>query len=124
MFYSPRHLTFIFVYLTPYGDSTFYYRYLIVPSPIIPSYAGGGDSDIVENITKFAWSKEHILYKADPGATGRAVEGGGPHQGYFDSDDIVNGGTKMLLTWSVPTGQDPASTASEYELRSAVVEWE
>ncbi|KAF2105140.1 hypothetical protein NA57DRAFT_71337 [Rhizodiscina lignyota] len=125
LFYSPYHLSFIFVYLTPWADNTFYYRFLNVSEPIVPSYDTRNYVDILEQLvdSKNEWSNETVLYKAQPGPTGRYIYGGGPQLGYFDEDDVTNGGTNMLLTWSVPTGGDPALPAGEYQLNSAVVDW-
>ncbi|KAL8913567.1 MAG: hypothetical protein Q9171_001651 [Xanthocarpia ochracea] len=123
VFYSPRHMTFIAVYLTAYADSTFYYRYLKADRPIMPCYAPGGDknSDYVENLLKYEWSDEQVLYKAQPGLAGAFIYAGGAHTRYFGSDDIVNGGTRLLLSWTAPTGQNPASAASEYQIVTAEV---
>ena len=124
VFYSPRHLTFIIVYMNIYADSTFYYRYLQAPQAIRPSYAGGIPSaDYVENILQHPWSPEQVLYKSSPGLTGRYTYAGGVHQGYFYADDITNGGRKMLLSWTAPTGQDPASVNSEYQIVTAEIDW-
>ena len=63
VFYSPRHLTFIAVYLTVYADSTFYYRYLEAFEVILPPYHEGGDpeDDYAESILKYQWSEEKVL---------------------------------------------------------------
>ncbi|KAL8675748.1 MAG: hypothetical protein Q9186_007636 [Xanthomendoza sp. 1 TL-2023] len=123
VFYSPRHKTFIAVYLTVYADSTFYYRYLKADQPIIPCYAPGGDknSDYVESLLKYDWSDQQVLYKAQPGLAGGFIYAGGVHTRYFGSDDVVNGGSRMLLSWTAPTGQNPASAASEYQIVTAEV---
>ncbi|KAL8904984.1 MAG: hypothetical protein Q9207_002907 [Kuettlingeria erythrocarpa] len=123
IFYSPRHMTFIAVYLTIYADSTFYYRFLNASHAIVPSYAPGGDknSDCAENLLKYGWSDEQVLYKAKPGLAGSFIYSGGVHTRYFGSDDIVNGGTRMLLSWTAPTGQNPASAVSEYQIVTAEV---
>ena len=125
VFYSPRHLTFIIVYLTVYADSTFYYRYLQADQAILPPYAPGGDpsEDYVENLLKYDWSEEQVLYKASPGLSGKYIYGGGLHQGYYGANDITNGGSKMLLSWTAPTGQDPGSEVSEYQVVTAEVDW-
>lgn len=125
IFYSPRHLTFIAVYLTSYADSTFYYRYLEADAAIIPPYAEGGDQteDFVEKILKHKWSDEIVLYKADRGMNGHYIYSGGVHQQYYGSDDITNGGSKMLLSWTAPTGQDPSTLESEYQIITAEIEW-
>jgi hypothetical protein len=124
MFYSPYHLTFIFVYLTPYADSTFYYRYLEADTEILPTDSSNGQAgDYVENIVKYQWSDQQILYKASPGPTGKYAYAGGVQAGYFDEDDITNGGSKMLISWTVPTGEDPASNDSEYFLVTAEIDW-
>lgn len=125
LFYSPRHLTFIIVYMTAYADSTFYYRYLEASKAILPPSAPGGDqsSDYVENLTKYQWSAEKVLYKTPPGLGNTYAYSGGVHQGYYGSDDITNGGTKMLLSWTAPTGQNPASLNSEYQIVTAEIDW-
>lgn len=126
IFYSPRHLTFIAVFLTTYADNTFYYRYLEADRSIIPPYAPGGNvaDDFVANMLKFKWSDEVLLYKAPPGLAGHYIYSGGVHQGYYGSDDITNGGSKMLLSWTAPTGLNPAAFTSEYETVTAEVEWD
>ena len=125
VFYSPRHLTFIAVYLNHYADNIFYYRYIMAESAIIPPYAPGGnqDGDIVENILKYKWSDEFVLYKAAPGMSGHYIYAGAVHQQYFGTDDIINGGTRMLLSWTAPTGQDPSTLVSEYQIITAEVGW-
>lgn len=121
IFYSPAHLTFIFVYLNPYADNTFYFRYLKADHAIIPPFAPGGDpsSDYAENLVRYDWAEPQVLYKAAPGPTGMYIYAGGVHQGYFDEDDITNGGKKMLISWTAPTGANPASKSSEYSLMTA-----
>ncbi|KAI9808799.1 MAG: hypothetical protein M1825_003952 [Sarcosagium campestre] len=116
IFYSPRHLTFIIVYLTPWADNTFYYRYLDAPNAIYPQ-----SGDYAEALVKYKWSPEKVLYRAPAGPTGHFIYAGAVQLGYFDGDDIANGGYKMLLTWTVPTGQTPGSTSSEYQFNSADV---
>ena len=125
LFYSPRHLTFIIVYMTTYADSTFYYRYLDASQSIVPPFGPGGDntSDYVENIVKYSWSEEQVLYKASPGLGGKYAYSGGVHQGYYGTDDITNGGSKMLISWTSPTGLDPSSDDSEYQIITAEVDW-
>ncbi|KAL8691513.1 MAG: hypothetical protein Q9218_003279 [Villophora microphyllina] len=124
VFYSPRHMTFIAVYLTIYADSTFYYRYLNADHAIIPSYAPGGDKnlDCAELLLKYQWSDEQVLYKANPGLGGAFIYSGGVHLQYFGSDDIANGGSRLLLSWTAPTGQNPASATSEYQIVTAEVD--
>ena len=124
-FYSPRHLTFIVVYLSAYADSTFYYRYLKADQGILPAYAPGGDqgSDYVENLLKYDWSEQQVLYKAAVGKNGKYIYAGGVHYGYYGSNDITNGGSKMLLSWTAPTGEDPSSVDSEYQIVTAEVSW-
>lgn len=125
VFYSPQHLTFIAVYLTIYADSTFYYRYLEADDAILPGFAPGGnkDSDYVENILKYTWSDQQVLYKAATGLSGKYIYAGGLHAGYYGSDDITNGGSKMLISWTAPTGLDPSTYNSEYQLVTAEVDW-
>ena len=125
LFYSPRHLTFIVVYMNKYADNTFYYRYLKADAAILPPYAPGGDpsADYVENVLKYGWSDEQVLYKAAPGAGNRYIYSGGVHQGYYGANDITNGGSRMLISWTAPTGQDPSSANSEYQLVTAEIAW-
>ncbi|KAI9813929.1 MAG: hypothetical protein M1826_002362 [Phylliscum demangeonii] len=119
LIYSAVHRTFIFVYLSGYADSTFYYRYLQADEAIRPSAL----ADFGEKLVQHAWSREQVLFKAPPGPTGLYVYAGGVHQGYFDAEDVANGGKQMLLSWTAPTGEDPASMASEYSHVTAVVEF-
>ena len=125
VFYSPRHLTFIIVYMTTYADSTFYYRYLEADQGILPPFVPGGDSssDYVENILKYSWSEQQLLFKGNPGLSGNYIYSGGAHLGYYGSNDIVNGGTKMLLSWTSPTGLDPSTLTSEYQIVTAEVDF-
>lgn len=125
VFYSPRHLTFIIVYMTTYADSTFYYRYLEADQGILPPFAPGGDSssDYVENILKYNWSEQQLLFKASRGLSGKYIYSGGVHLGYYGSNDIINGGTKMLLSWTSPTGLDPSTLTSEYQIVTAEVDF-
>ena len=126
IFYSPRHLTFIVVYMTAYADSTFYYRYLKADKAILPPFAPGGDSssDYVENIVKYDWSEEQVLYKTEKGLKGHYTYAGAVHEGYYSSNDVTNGGSKILLSWTAPTGEDPSSINSEYLIVTAEIEWE
>jgi hypothetical protein len=123
VFYSPRHLTFIIVYMSIYADNTMYYRYLMAPNAILPPYAPGGNkgSDPADYLVQYPWSQEQVLFKNTPGLTGKYSYAGGVHANYFGVDDIVNGGTKMLLSWTAPTGQDPASEVSEYQIYTGEV---
>lgn len=124
LFYSPAHQTFLWVYLTPYVDNTFYFRYLKADHAIRPGGVPGGDiGDYAENIVKYAWSEEQVLYRAQPGPTGMYIYAGGVQLGYFDADDITNGGKKLLLSWTAPTGGDPAALNSEYLHVTAQVEF-
>lgn len=125
LIYSPAHLTFIWVYLNPFADNTFYFRYLQADTAIRPAGASGEytSDDFAENLVKYQWSEEQVLYKANGGPTGKYIYAGGVHQGYFDQEDISNGGKKMLLSWTVPTGENPAAMASEYLHVTAHVEF-
>lgn len=125
VFYSPRYMTFIAVYLTIYADNTFYYRYLQSNSSIIPSYAPGGDQhyDCAEALLHNQWSDEQVLYKAKAGLSGAFIYSGGVHLRYFGADDITNGGSRMLLSWTAPTGKNPASATSEYQIVTAEVDF-
>lgn len=126
VFYSPVHRTFIMIYLTPDADNTFYYRYLISTSNsslnIMPPYESGGNSDYVEEILRNRWSEHSILFTVDKPARGY-IYAGGMHAGYFDRDDITNGGTKMLVTWTEHTAVDPNVPESGYAHKSQVVEF-
>jgi hypothetical protein len=129
LFYSPRHKTFIMVYLTPHADNTFYYRYLQASSAIMPPYADNDHpsptssaSDYVEEIINHPWSEEQVLYKADTPPAGNYIYAGSVHAGYFGDDDITKGGTKMLLSWTERTGEDAASPKSGYAHMTASVE--
>ena len=126
IFYSPRHLTFIIVYMTKYADNKFFFRYLKADQGILPSFAPGAksDADYVENILKYEWSEQQEVYTAPKSLSGKYVYAGAVHAGYYGSDDITNGGTRMLLSWTAPTGEDPASKNSEYQIIMAEVEWE
>ncbi|KAL9102038.1 MAG: hypothetical protein Q9163_002771 [Psora crenata] len=125
IFYSPRHLTFIIVYLTVYADSTFYYRYLQADQGILPSFApgAGSSSDYFENVLQYKWSEEQVLYKSAQGLSGKYIYAGAVHEGYYGSNDITNGGSKMLISWTAPTGQDPSSINSEYQIITAEIDW-
>lgn len=124
MFYSPRHLTFIMVYLTSYADSTFYYRYLLAGQAILPPYNGGDPSvDFVGNIVKYKWSDEQVLYKAAKPPSGNYIYAGGVHAGYFGTDDITNGGSKLLISWTANTGEDAGSVNSGYFCITAEVDF-
>ena len=120
--YSPYHKTFVMVYLTPNADNTFYYRYLKPESPILPPHAGGTE-DYAEAMVRDEWSGEQKLYTAHDPATGY-IYAGALHSGYFGVDDITNGGTKMLLSWTEHTGQDASSPASGYAHMTVVVDLE
>ena len=125
LFYSPYHATFIMIYLTCMADNTFYWRYLQADNAILPAYAGGDpDDDYVENIVKYKWSDEAVLYKADKPPAGNFIYAGSVHAGYFGDDDVTKGGTKLLLSWTQHTGQDAATPQSGYAHMTAVVDLE
>jgi hypothetical protein len=117
VFYSPHHATFIMVYLTCDADNTFYYRYLqsdhAIAHPCPTSSSTSNESDCVENITKYPWSEPQILYQSPAPPLGY-IYAGAVHAGYFGTDDVTNGGTKMLLSWTQHTGMDAASPQSGY----------
>jgi hypothetical protein len=114
IFYSPHHATFIMVYLTCDADNTFYYRYLQSDHAIVhPCPTNSSESDCVENIVKYNWSDPQVLYRASPPDVGY-IYAGAVHAGYFGTDDVTNGGAKMLLSWTQHTGQDAASPESGY----------
>ena len=111
IFYSPRHMTFICVYQDAGFDSTIFWKYLNAPKPIIPKYAGGDEVDIVQNIYKYEWKDQGPLYEPAQPSGGRAYNGG-MHAGYYDADDITNGGDKMLIAWIGPTAGGQMNSAS------------
>lgn len=122
MFYSPRHLTFIMVFMDIYVDNKIYWSYLKATKPIVPTYAGGSMSDIGQYITQYSWSSWILLMNLPtPGAY--YAYGGGMHPGYFGETDITRGGNKMLLTWTSPTGLNAASVGTQYSMMSAVATW-
>ncbi|KAI9886856.1 MAG: hypothetical protein M1823_001355 [Watsoniomyces obsoletus] len=122
LIYSPIHLTFIFIYLTPWADSIFFYRYLKSDKAIRPST--DGSYDFAENLVKYEWSEEQMLYKAPNVPDGKYIYAGGAHQGYYDNEDLSNGGRMTLLSWTVSTGKEPGEVESEYSHVTAHVEWE
>jgi hypothetical protein len=61
--YSPRHLTFIAVYMNAYTDNTFYAKYLNAPKPILPQWAGGDEADIVQFVTQYPWSTQILVFQ-------------------------------------------------------------
>lgn len=124
VFYSPRHLTFVMVYQDTFADDKFYWQYLQAPVPIIPEYAGGAYlTDYVEEVTQHSWSAPQVLYQAAPGKEGAYIYSGGVNMGYFDQDDIINGGNKMLIGWVTPEGDDANATDQGYQHTTAVIEW-
>jgi len=44
--------------------------------------------------------------------------------GYFENNDLVNGGSKSLITWTAETGKRSSSVYGGYTLMSAIVTWE
>jgi hypothetical protein len=122
IFYSPYHRTYIFIYMNNFIDNTFYYRYLKAPSAVSPP-SDATDEDSVEAIVKYEWSEEQTLLKVPAGPTGKYTYAGGMQAGYYGEDDITNGGTKMLLSWTMPTGQGGASEETEYQIPTAEIDW-
>jgi len=120
VFYSPRHKTFLMVWQDDYIDNKFLWSYLMAPEPIVPAYDG---TDYVENILNYAWSPPQTLFQAPTPAAGYAYAGG-VQMGYFEDDDVVNGGAKMLITWTAESGQAAGSLAGGYSLMSAIITWE
>ncbi|TKA79156.1 hypothetical protein B0A49_02795 [Cryomyces minteri] len=124
IFYSPHHKTFLFIYLNPYADNKFYYRYLQSDHAVIPSYSdANGEEDYVENIVRHTWSDERVLFEAPMPKNGHYIYAGGVQMGYFEGDDVTNGGKRMLISWSAPTGENPASSDSEYQFCTAEINW-
>lgn len=122
IFYSPRHLTFIAVYMNAYTDNTFWAHYLDAPKPILPQWAGGEEADIVQFVTKYPWGKQFLIFNQPPPAKSYNY-GGGMNMGYFGANDVTRGGNKMLLHWTHPTGLEAGSASTGFELQSAVVTW-
>lgn len=137
LFYSPYHATYIIVYLRGGDDAGFHYRYLatsnssaIVPFWVKPTSFVNADGpsgsyvDIAEELVRNKWSKEHALHVVRPGSQNITPSYGGVQLGYFDEDDIANGGKKMLLIWNMPVW-DPKQTSlyGNDEVISTVVEW-
>lgn len=110
------------VYMDYYTDNSFYWRYLKAPNPIVPGYLGGNQTDYVEALYTYSWSADYLLFKA-PAPTSSYNYAGGVHQGYYGSDDITQGGSRMLFTWTHPTGQNSASATTGYQLISAEISW-
>ena len=125
LFYSPAHKTFIMIYLTSVADNTFYYRYLVGKDnstlAIIPPYQEGGDEHYIENLFTNKWSDQQILFTVPTPARDYAYAGG-THAGYFGADDITNGGTKLLCTWTERTEVDPEKPDSGYAHKSQIIE--
>lgn len=122
IFYSPRHLTFIMVFQDGYVDNKLYWKYLEATKPILPTYAGGKDSDIAQYLTEYSWSAEILLFDLPIPATSYTY-GGGMHPGYFGVDDITRGGNMMLVSWTSPTGDNAASAKTGYAIDTATVTW-
>ena len=125
LIYSPAHKTFVMIYLTPLADNTFYYRYLMgrnnATLTITPPWEQGGDGNYVENLINEAWSEQQVLFTIPAPERGYAYAGG-MHAGYFGTDDITNGGTKMLCTWTEHTKVDPEKPDSGYAHKSQIIE--
>lgn len=114
--YVPALHSFMMIYLNTFADNTFYYRHL----PL--DLGADQNGSYVENIVTSKWSDEKVLVKLDSPVQGY-VYAGGMHAGYFEDDDITNGGWKMLITWTEHTGKDAASPESGYAHQSAYVEF-
>jgi hypothetical protein len=113
--YVPAMRSFLMIYLNTLADNTFYYRHLSLDLD-----ADDKDFD-VDNIVKAEWSDEGVLAKIDAPVEGY-IYAGGMHAGYFGGDDITNGGSKILITWTEHTGKDADSPESGYAHKSAYVE--
>lgn len=111
------NLSFI---IDKYIDNKFLWSYLQTDTPLVPKYDG---TDFVENITKYSWSPTQTLYQAPAPAAGYAYSAG-VHMGYFENNDLVNGGSQSLITWTAETGEDASSVYGGYTLMSAIVSWE
>lgn len=125
IFWSPKHSTFMMVYQTYYADNNFYWRYLQLPAgvSIKPIWAGGSQQDFVQAIYTYPWSADIFLFTTPAPADGSYTYGGGAMQGYYDGSDITRGGSRMLLTWTEQSGQNPGSGTSGYYHRSAEIDW-
>jgi len=105
-----------------YTDSTFYWRYLKAPKPLIPGYLGGNATDFDQAIYTYSWSADYTLFKSPPPSRSYNYAGG-VHQGYYGDDDITQGGSRMLLTWTHPTGKAAQSATTGYQVISAEINW-
>lgn len=120
LFYSPYHKSFFMVYLTPYADNTFYFRFLQSDHDIYPPFMSNGTEDYAESILHQDWSEPVVLWKADVPASGY-IYAGGCHLGYYGSGDISNGGQYLLITWTEHTPKDPNDPSSGYAHKSAKI---
>lgn len=108
--FSKLHGTFLLIYMNGKVDSTFYYRKLLTPTPIVaPFSAVPLDSPeydaFVEHLFKHPWStEEEVLLKTVPHIEGEYNYAGSIATGYFGEEDIANGGHKLLLTWTSRSG--------------------
>lgn len=123
VFYSPRHQTFIMVFMSNYADNALHWRYLLADHGIVPGYQGGVDADYVANIYKYAWSTPQLLLDTPVPSGELYTYGGGSFSGYYDAQDLAYGGTKMLTTWTYPTGEDPGAVDTSYFHQTAEVDW-
>lgn len=92
----------------------------MVDEPIEPTYDG---SDFNLNIINYPWSNEKTLFQAPVPGNGDYVYAQGTQPGYFDDDDIINGGNLMLVSWTDPTGEGSNTWDTQYELITAVITW-
>jgi len=119
IFYAPAFKTYIMVYAMNLG--LMYYSYLKAASSIVPTTTSDGIcTDIMENIFKYQWSKPVLMLNT--WTTGGSYSyDGGVLQGYFDDDDITNGGNCMLVHWSAQPGGKAGNIVDAYQFRSAKV---
>lgn len=122
IFYSPRHLTFLMIFMDGFSDNRLQYRYLISP-PIVPTFAGGSAADVGDYLAMgYKWSAPQVLVQIETPPTGYAY-GGGMQPGYFGVDDVVNGGSRMLVSWTWPNGKAANTLGGGLGFRTAVVTW-
>lgn len=121
IFYSPMHKTFINVYEDRYIDNKILWRYLMVPEGgIVPAYDG---TDFLLNMLEYPWSGVQTLFQAPTPANGMYIYSSGPNFGYFEDDDVFNGGNMMLLNWCSPTGKASDSVTTSFNIPAAVITW-
>jgi hypothetical protein len=121
--YMPKAKTFMMIYTSFPPDNTFYYRQLYPNTDhtvgVYPPYEKYGDELWAETIITGKWEdNDHVLYKVPNPAMG-TMYAAGVHAGYYGSDDIVNGGNSILVSWTEHTGKEGESPESGYAHKTA-----